>query len=155
MWHCYSEADKEVLQAHEPNFFGIGGGCTIGLRSISMAVMLGYNNIHFFGFDSCLADDDQRSHAYDLSTQEEKDGLIGEGGKIYSVRMGLGGPDGKKYRCMGYQLAQMHHFNQLYSTHAHIFTPTFHGGGMLAESYEHLKEHMKREAAKRAITSVQ
>ena len=66
----------------------MGGGCTIGLRSISIAILLGYTNIHFFGFDSCL-DTDGTGHAYSLSTEDEVLGLIGENGKIHKVRLGL------------------------------------------------------------------
>jgi hypothetical protein len=144
MWHCYGEYLKEFLDLHEPNYVGVGGGCTIGLRSISIAILLGYTNIHFFGFDSCL-DTDGTGHAYSLSTEDEVLGLIGENGKIHKVRLGLDGPGEKVYNCMGYQLAQMDHFNKLYMGFNQIFTPTFHGGGLLAHCLEIMKEQLNRE----------
>ena len=47
MWHSYNE-DFNGMDAIEPGFEAVGGGCTIGLRSLSMVIMMGYNNIHFY-----------------------------------------------------------------------------------------------------------
>ena len=146
MWHCYGEYLKEFLDANEPGYVGVGGGCTIGLRSISIAILLGYTNLHFFGFDSCLGSNDI-GHAYALSTENEYKGLIGENGKIHVVRLGLDGPGEKVYRCMGYQLAQMDHFIKLYDSFRQYFTPTFHGGGLLAHCVEIMNEKFKRDRA--------
>lgn len=132
MWHCYSDADREIFQKLEPDHIGIGGGCTVGLRSLSIAILLGYTNIHFFGFDSCLGEDDEH-HAYGLSSEKEMEGLIGDNGKIHTIRIGPGEPTEKVYKCMGYQLAQVHHFKEFYQSHAQFFTPTFHGDGLLPD----------------------
>ena len=132
MWHCASQADAPFIDKLEPGFFGVGGGCTVGLRSINIALMFGYTNQHYWGFDSCL-DENGADHAYALSTEQEKLGLIGENGKIHRVRIGDNLPTSKVYHCMGYQLAQMQHFKQHYEAFGHMFTPTFHGEGVLPD----------------------
>lgn len=48
LWHCFSDANAEKFKELEPDFQAVGGGCTVGLRSVSIAIMLGYSNIHFF-----------------------------------------------------------------------------------------------------------
>lgn len=147
MWHCHSESAQRIIDTNDPGSISIGGGCTVGLRTISICILLGYNNIHLFGFDSCLGENEEH-HAYGLTDSNEMAGLLGENGKIYTVRMGLDGPGQQAYKCMGYQLAQLHHFNEFYRTHMHIFTPTVHGGGMIAHSMELIKENLKREQEK-------
>jgi uncharacterized Rossmann fold enzyme len=134
IWHCHSpdqeptikEVDKEI-----GTYLAICGGCTVGLRSISIAILLGYTNIHFFGFDSCLENDDH--HVYDFSSREE-DSLLGH---IHSVKLGnVAGNapiDDKVYRCVGYQLAQAEHFREFYENFHHAFNPTFHGEGLLPD----------------------
>lgn len=139
MWHCYSEADKHVFEELEPNFFGVGGGCTVGMRSINISLLLGHNRVHLFGYDSCLGDDDV-DHAYDLTDEREMLGLLGQNGKVYDLKLGVEKPEGNSYRCMGYHLAQLQHFHELYSLYFNIFTPVVHGGGPMADIVELVKK---------------
>lgn len=134
LWHCFSDAGAEEFKKIEPDYQAIGGGCTVGLRSISIALMLGYSNLHFFGFDSSLAEND-RTHAYEYTDESEKAGL----GNTYSLRLGMDGPDKKVFRVAGYQLAQAHHFKLFYEVYHGLFTPTFHGDGLLPDLVEYLK----------------
>ena len=139
MWHCASDADQKVFDEVEPNYVAIGGGCTVGLRSISLAIMFGHNNIHLFGFDSALGNSGEH-HAYPETDEREKHGLLGEGGKIHQVQLGLNGPSGTVYQCMGYQLAQMWHFKDMLMQNGHMFTPTIHGGGLLQAVVDIIKQ---------------
>jgi len=135
MWHCWpigaaDEAAKQFLQDHTPGWVAIGGGCTIGLRGISMATMMGYTDLHFFGFDSCMTLTDEH-HAYPF-TDPENESL----GDIYDLRIGMGtenGPQERVYRVAGYQLAQAEHYRQHLMAFGHMFKPTFHGPGLLAD----------------------
>lgn len=130
MWHCHSDDYNDKMKEIEDPYEGVGGGCTIGLRSVSIALMFGYKNIHFFGFDSCL-DTYKQGYAYELSSQEEKDAV----GEIYQIKMGMGedSPVEKIYHCAGYHLAQAEHFRLFLSHHGDMFNPTFHGEGLLPD----------------------
>lgn len=138
MWHCYSDdALKELIKV-EPNVQAVGGGCTVGLRSLSIALMLGYNNIHFFGFDSCLGEKDKH-HAYDFTDESE---ALGE---IYKLKFGMyEGIEEKEYRCAGYQLAQASNFHEFFKEFNGAFTPTFHGEGLLPDFMRMIMKEDKR-----------
>lgn len=135
-WHCHP-IDMEFLNEHEVGWHAVSGGCTVGLRCISMAIMLGYSNIHFFGFDSCL--DGDSHHAYEYATDRE------QLGRIFEVRAGTDvmSPDEVAaklvYRAEGYMLAQAYHFKLFFQAYNHLFTPTFHGGGLLPDWWDGVK----------------
>lgn len=131
MWHCFSENHDEYNEI-QPGFKAIGGGCTVGLRSLSIALLFGYSNIHFFGFDSCVGESD-KPYAYDLV---EDDKTVGQ---LHKIRIGADTPGEKVYICQGYHLAQAANFKDLYRLHNDKFTPTFHGGGMMSDLYDLIK----------------
>ncbi len=136
MWHCIMDSQVEFLEKVEPGYQGLGGGCTSGLRAIYMAAVLGYKNMHLFGYDSCLPETGE-SHVYPLQSEEiEREGIAAD--KIYSIRFGLGGPGEKEYECLGYQLAQAQNFEELIFNHHDKFNCTFHGGGLLSDFYDML-----------------
>lgn len=128
-WHVYSENTIEHIKQHDSGSDLIGGGCTIGLRSINLALLLGYTNIHLFGFDSCIESLDE-THAYDIETPEEKLALS----DAYKIKIGKNGK--KQYLVLGYQLAQAEHFKEWLTTHYRLITFTFHGEGLLKDVYE-------------------
>lgn len=132
LWHCLGEEHRPFLDVIEPGWSAIGGGCTAGLRAMSVAMLLGYSNIHFFGYDSCIRSDEEH-HAYGFETKEE------ETGQIYEIKMGHGGPGEKTYRCIGYQLAQARNFEEFWHKHKALFVPTFHGGGLMSDTYDLIK----------------
>lgn len=142
LWHCHSDDwnDGRVLE-FDPAYDGIGGGCTVGLRCCSIAVLLGYGNVHLFGFDSCLANE-PNGYAYPLSTEQEK-----EQGKIYKVAMGAYGDDAPRdmvYECLGYHLAQAEHFKQFWGAYYAFFTPTFHGRGLLPDYINMIQDKIRK-----------
>jgi Protein of unknown function DUF115 len=150
-WHCWpigegDDAAKEYLQEHTPGWVAIGGGCTVGLRALTMAMMMGYTEMHFFGFDSCMIEDDH--HAYPF-TDETKEFL----GDIYNVKIGMGldnGPELREYRVAGYQLAQAEHYKQSLMAFGHLFKATFHGSGLLADMQRMIDLETQRLEQERA-----
>lgn len=134
LWHCHSK-DYDVAEIEKlegVSYHAISGGCTVGLRSINIALMLGYTNLHFFGFDSCMSDEE--CHAYKVS-DEEKTAF----GKLFSIKLkdfDKDAPGDKIYYCVGYQLAQAHNFKDFYLKFGRLFTPTFHGEGLLPDYYK-------------------
>lgn len=134
LWHCHS-ADyniEEIEKIEGTSYHGISGGCTVGLRAINIALMLGYTNLHFFGYDSCMSDEE--CHAYEISAKERDDM-----GRVYNLKLreyDSDNPSPKVYKCLGYQLAQAHAFKEFYLHFGRMFTPTFHGEGFLADLYK-------------------
>lgn len=143
MWHCHSDDYNDKLAEIEKDYEGVGGGCTIGLRSVCIAIMCGYRNIDFFGFDSCLSD--EQTYAYELSTQQEKD----DQGKIYKLKIGMdwNGPSEKTYNCLGYHLAQAEHFRKFLVDYGNVINPTFYGEGLLPD----LVRMIQRESARMGL----
>jgi len=111
----------------------IGGGCTVGTRAICLALGMGFNNLHLFGFDTCL-DENFKHHAYEF-TDPEKETI----GNITEIR--LGGPEGKKFYVAGYHLGQLFDFQKMLRIYADRMQITVHGGGLLA----HLMDLAKKE----------
>lgn len=146
LWHCHSnDYDKKEIEIMEgKEYHAISGGCTVGLRSINIAIMLGYTNLHFFGFDSCMSDEE--CHAYAVS-QEERTSF----GKLYPVKLrdlvkdDGEGPGDRVYKCLGYQLAQANNFKEFYLNFGKIFTPTFHGDGLLPDLYKLMIDILGKE----------
>ena len=146
LWHCLNESYHAFVQEHgnPAGYPGIGGGCTVGLRSLSMFMMFGYRNIHFFGFDSCLGSyGEDEHHAYDYQHAEEMTG------EVYTIKMGVDEPGERTYRVAGYHLAQASHFKDFWAEHARKFVPTFHGDGLLADLCRDVTERAKRTDALR------
>lgn len=149
LWHCHSnDYDRVELEKLEgKDYHGISGGCTVGLRSINIAIMLGYTNLHLFGFDSCLSNEE--CHVYAVS-KEERESF----GRLYQIKLrdlvkGDGqGPGDKVYTCLGYQLAQANNFKEFYLNFGRIFTPTFHGEGLLPDLYKLIINVLGEEAPK-------
>lgn len=134
-WNCYTDDPRFVAAWTEndgSNWHAVGGGCTVGLRALSLAMMLGFRDIHFFGFDSCVeqVEGEVLHHAYGYATDREQMQTV------YSVKTGIDGPGDRTYVCEGYQLAQAYHFKQFVTAHGHKFKATFHGGGMMSDWYD-------------------
>ena len=149
LWHCHSEDLQEQIfkierEENNRDYNAVGGGCTVGLRAISLAMCMGYGNIHFYGFDSCMGDDGEQHHAYDWANPEEENPLID---KVYKIHLGptTGPENNKHYYVAGYQLAQLENFKDFYASNKDYFIPTFHGGGALADYLELIKRIKPKE----------
>lgn len=145
-WHCHSEEiaekiKKENLIAHE-DYYAVSGGCTVGLRALSIALLFGYTNVHMFGYDSCLGIKDKH-HAYDFTDEAES---LGE---IYNIKIGDElKPNSPTFRCAGYQLAQASNFREFYLHHHQLFNPTVYGNGLIAAMLEDMNNNIKAEMEK-------
>jgi uncharacterized Rossmann fold enzyme len=135
MWHCWpvgagDQETRDFLEGKTPKWVAVGGGCTVGLRALTMALMMGFTELHFFGFDSCMGMSDDEHHAYQFTDPTRE--FLGE---VYDLRVGMGenNPEVKQYRVAGYQLAQAEHYKQMLMAFGHLFRPVFHGPGLLAD----------------------
>lgn len=98
----------------------VQGGCTVTLRALNIAIVLGYLNQHFFGFDSSF-EDGAETHSYECPEYEE----------VRKVR--VGGEDGRVFLTNTTWLCQALHFQEQLRKTAHLFKPTVHGDGLIAE----------------------
>ena len=132
MWHCHSDTYKP--DEIEPEYQGVGGGCTVGLRALNIAILLGYSNVHLFGMDSCMG---ESSHAYEAE----------DVGKIYdiaaSVNKTTAPTKSKVWKVAGYQLAQAYQFIDFYSKWHMYFTPTIFGDSLLADIMKNININMQ------------
>ena len=116
-WHNAGAIPNEMF---EEGTRTVGGGCMVTLRALSLAIILGYRNLHFFGFDSCYTDDQR--HAYDHCIVEHGANLLCRVGA--SEREFLTTPE---------WLAQAQHYQEMCGKFGHLFDPTIHGDGLIAE----------------------
>ena len=114
MWHCAGP----TLSFSEP---AIGGGCTTTLRAINLAVMIGYHDLHMFGFDSCF-EDVNNQHAYEYEEW---------GSNLSSFLVNVDG--GKPFTSNALFLAQAQQFQEMCKNFGHMFEPHVYGDGLIAE----------------------
>lgn len=114
-WNCAGGVGYRLFDGQ----IVVGGGSTVTLRATSLALLLGYTNVHIHGFDSCYLDGEH--HAY--ATEEVK--------APNEVR--LGGENGKAFLCAPYHISQAKHFQTFLKNFGHMMNITVHGPGMIAE----------------------
>lgn len=116
MWHAVGCVDKEHFNG-DP---AIGGGCTTTLRAMCVAIMLGYHDLHMFGFDSCF-EDVNNQHAYDYEEW---------GSNLSSFLVNVDG--GRAFTSNGLFLAQAQQFQEMCKNFGHMFEPHVYGDGLIA-----------------------
>lgn len=114
MWHCAGP----TANFNEP---AIGGGCTTTLRAINLAIMLGYHDLHMFGFDSCF-EDVTAQHAYEYEEW---------GSNLTQFFVNVDG--GKPFKSNALFLAQAQQFQEMCRNFGHMFEPHVYGDGLIAE----------------------
>jgi uncharacterized Rossmann fold enzyme len=62
LWHIF-DTSEDGLRLLPRGEWALTGGCSVGVRTLTMARFLGFTDIHVFGMDGCYADDE--SHAGD------------------------------------------------------------------------------------------
>lgn len=128
MWNCSSGLSDPLFKG-EP---AIQGGCTVTLRAINMAIVLGYYDIHLFGFDSSFPDDENHhaySHAHETSER---------------ILVRVGGDNGRVFLTTPGWLAQATHFQEQLKGTGMMFHPTVHGDGLIAEIMRCAEEMAKQ-----------
>lgn len=119
VWHAAAEKMIPELEGMQL----IGGGCTAALRAISLAIILGYHDLHLFGFDSCIWDN-EKSHAY--SVDDVHKNMIRDRKAIVHF-------NGRQFVCAPYMIAQALNFKDILKLWREHFTPTVYGDGLIAE----------------------
>lgn len=69
LWHVFDNED-EALRTLPKEEWAITGGCSVGLRTLTIARFLGFTNIHVFGMDGC--EGSSGKHAAEHPNQAKK-----------------------------------------------------------------------------------
>lgn len=113
MWDN-DQGDHEIFAPYERH--AIQGGCTVTLKAINIAIMIGFiGKHHFFGFDSSFTDSE---YAYEGNPTNGRPLLVKVNDRIFKSTTGW--------------LAQAVHFRDMVLGMPHFFTPTVHGDGLIA-----------------------
>jgi uncharacterized Rossmann fold enzyme len=123
IWHCGNVNLGTAIWGDKPKIV-VGGGCTVGTRALMIALCFGYSNIHLFGFDNCVRNDEH--HAYPFTEDD-----MTPTGDLKEVRFGT--PDAPSYYMYGYMLGQFFDFSKILKQYGHRLNVTVHGGGPLDE----------------------
>lgn len=133
VWHSNAPGAAEHLPDNGKPAHMIGGGSTVGLSAMVLAYVLGYREIHLYGYDSSVSDGSH--HAYN---QPQNDGDI-----IVDVDAG-----GKRFRAAAWMVQQAQEFVPLAQwLMEEGCTITVHGEGLLP--------HMAREMANAPVSAAQ
>lgn len=117
MWHAGRDSGNEEYFRQTDML--VGGGCTVGTRAISIAFNFGYEDMHLFGFDTCVQENN-KSHAYEFSTDNEKIT------KILDISVG-----DVKFKMAEYMLGQLFDFQEILRSIGDRVRFTVHGEGAL------------------------
>lgn len=132
MWHFKgqvgSEEEERKLLGLEPS---ICCGCTVGLNSMYLALLLGYQHLHFFGFDSCY--EENLSHAYHMDDLRE----------VQTQTVTIEGSDRPFLTDMG-MIAQAEQFYKIVGHNGLYFHSYIHGDGLIAEMARTGNETLKQ-----------
>lgn len=97
LWHTFSGEVLDVIGDDTGDPL-VGAGTTVGLKAIAIAHILGYRNIHLYGFDSSYEDGD--NHAYKQP--------LNDGERTLEVEM-----NGKKYKAAAWMCSQVEEFKEV------------------------------------------
>ena len=143
IWHAAGENVDQAVFGKDK--VPIGGGCTIGTRAIILAMAFGFNNIHLYGFDTCLTEDN-RHHAYEFNDPEKEKVSLGN---ISEVKLSVDGPT---FKVAGYMLGQLFDFKTLLKNYSSRVRIEIFGDGLLKHLLDTAKLKAKElEASKEVI----
>ena len=123
LWHSgLDDATEALVRDTTGACYYVPGGSTVVLRAIPLLRMLGFANIHIFGFDSCVAGD--RHHAYDQAENDAE--------PTFPVTCG-----GRTFRCTSWQMSQAAEFRDLVKFLGDLVSLNVVGDGLIAHMINH------------------
>lgn len=132
LWHCdYGEGrnkdQADIINSH-PDKPGslIGGGNTIGVRTLNLGFLMGFKNIHLYGMDSSFAEDGA-DHAYSKHVGTEPESVT----VLYND---------KPYRCSPWMVKQAAEFEFYYRQFTSLGQRiTVHGEGLIPDIWRSIR----------------
>lgn len=84
LWVSDADGVQELVKDREDKpIVLVGGGATVGMKTMYMVHILGYRKMHFFGFDSSYRDEENHAYPQPLNAQESRM-EISAGGKVFT-----------------------------------------------------------------------
>jgi len=84
IWHVTAQSEVyEILDELYEIWFPCPGGSTVTLRGLCLLRMLGFHNIHMYGFDSCLREDEHHAYAQPENDYGTHPIPVSVGGRIF------------------------------------------------------------------------
>lgn len=127
IFHVISTTDdleKPILDAfYAKKWHQVPSAGTVGMVSILLCRMLGFQYMHLFGVDSCYEPETHRHHAYPQPWNDD------EGSAVFWCA-------GREFRCSAWQASQAGNFVDIVKKHGDKFTLHIHGDNVLAHMME-------------------
>lgn len=127
LWHSppNSPSESEVREEFFKDTVTVGGGITTFLRTISIALALGYRNIELFGVDSSFPEDHGSTHVdgYETANDVNTDAFW-----VYA-KSDTG--EIRSYKTVGYLALQVEEFKEFCRLNHNVFSLRVHGDGLL------------------------
>lgn len=82
---CFDTREQENDLAKKfPNkpIMLVGGGATVGLKTMNLAYLAGFRKLHFYGFDSCYSGESNHAYPQPLNDKESRIEVIAAGKKF-------------------------------------------------------------------------
>lgn len=86
LWHVFDN-DKDAQRTLPPNEWAITGGCSVGLRCLTMARFFGFTDLHIFGMDG--SEGSTGKHAAEHPNQAPDHYKVDYDGKTYKTTTGF------------------------------------------------------------------
>lgn len=116
MWHPLIEGILDIIGDNTGDAL-VGGGYSVGIKSITLAYTLGFRNIHLYGLDSSYENGEH--HAYKQSLNDSE--------RTIEVQVG-----NEKFHCAAWMVSQADHFKDLLpALLKENVTLTTHGYGLV------------------------
>jgi len=127
--------NEQVSPEHYRGERAIGWGCMIGVVCIQMALWLGFQEHHYFGYDCCV--EPNESHAYPVSDHEKTE--------IMNAVIPATQEDGTVFLTTTALICQMTHFYGVYrSPDAQFLKGYVYGKGMLWDNIRQSPPEMRQ-----------
>jgi 2-polyprenyl-3-methyl-5-hydroxy-6-metoxy-1,4-benzoquinol methylase/uncharacterized Rossmann fold enzyme len=86
LWHIF-DTSEDGLRLLPPGEWALTGGCSVGVRTLTMARFLGFTDLHVFGMDGCLAE--EASHASEHPNAPKGTSALNYEGVDYKTTPGM------------------------------------------------------------------
>ncbi len=138
LWHSppNSPAEQVVFDEISPDELRIGGGISTFLRTLSLALALGYRSFDLFGIDSSFPDDASSTHVSGYPTIVS---AIDDAIYIYA-RDELSG-EVKRFKSVSYLAYQVDEFKKYCAFNHQAFSMRVHGDTLLAFVHRNMYRH--------------
>jgi FkbM family methyltransferase len=122
-WHCAHSAYEDAFSSHPSSAVQLGGGTTVGLKTVALAYAMGFRNLRLFGFDSSYGD---THHAYPQALNDSE--------RVLEAKVG-----GETFRAAPWMIAQAEEFKETVAALVHMgCMVTVYGKGLLPKVAEEM-----------------